>query len=47
LYDAAAYQILALMYGHWTFAGVGFPSARVDSALQLALHVIDIARQLV
>lgn len=44
VYEHAAYQILALAYGHWTFAEIGFPSERARTALQLALAVIaDVA----
>ena len=37
----AAYQILALAYGHWTLAEMGFPAARAQPAHQLALTIVD------
>jgi AcrR family transcriptional regulator len=40
IYEHAAYQILALAYGHWTFAEIGFPSQRVKPALDLALAIV-------
>lgn len=44
VYRQAAYQILSLAYGHWTFAELGFPAARAASARRLALAVIrDVA----
>ena len=39
-YDDAAYQILALAYGHWTLTEMGFPAARARSTHQLALTII-------
>ncbi|WP_405098397.1 TetR/AcrR family transcriptional regulator [Micromonospora sp. NBC_01412] len=38
--ENAAYQILALAYGHWTLSEIGFPAERVRSAHRLALAVI-------
>ena len=40
-YHDAAYQILALAYGHWTLAEMGFPAARAQPAHQLALTIVD------
>lgn len=40
-YHDAAYQILALAYGHWTFAEMGFPADRAQSAHRLALTIVD------
>ncbi|MDX3193436.1 helix-turn-helix domain containing protein [Streptomyces sp. MN03-5084-2B] len=40
-YGDAAYQILALAYGHWTLAEMGFPAARARPAHQLALTIVD------
>lgn len=40
VYAQAAYQILALAYGHWTFAEIGFPSERAEIALAHALDII-------
>lgn len=40
VYENAAYQVLALAYGHWTFSELGFPPARTSPALDLALRVI-------
>ncbi|HTI25678.1 MAG TPA: TetR family transcriptional regulator [Kutzneria sp.] len=39
-YRDAAYQILALAYGHWTLTEMGFPTAHARSAHQLARTVI-------
>jgi AcrR family transcriptional regulator len=41
VYEDAAYQIVALAYGHWSFSELDFPVARVQSALRGALAVID------
>jgi len=40
-YDDAAYQILALAYGHWTLAEMGFPAVRAQPAHRLALTIVD------
>lgn len=40
VYAHAAYQILALAYGHWTFTEIGFPPERAKTALRLALAIV-------
>lgn len=40
VYEDAAYQIVALAYGHWTFAEIGFPASRAPAALRGALAVV-------
>jgi AcrR family transcriptional regulator len=40
VYEDAAYQIVALAYGHWTFSEIDFPVARAQSALRGALSII-------
>lgn len=39
-YHDAAYQILALAYGHWTLTEMGFPATRAEPAHRLALTII-------
>lgn len=41
VYEAAAYQILALAYGHWTLTELGFPAQRAVSARRMALSIIE------
>lgn len=40
VYQDAAYQIISLAYGHWTFTEIGFPVAKADAALRGALATI-------
>ncbi|MFI6515280.1 TetR/AcrR family transcriptional regulator [Spirillospora sp. NPDC050679] len=40
VYDEAAYQILALAYGHWTLAEIGFPATGAAAAHRLARAVV-------
>ncbi|MGI5322312.1 TetR/AcrR family transcriptional regulator [Actinomadura nitritigenes] len=40
-YRDAAYQILALAYGHWTLTEMGFPAMGGPAAHRLALTVIE------
>lgn len=41
LYRNTAYQLLALMYGHWSLAGFGFPGDRRAGAVQRAIDIIE------
>ncbi|MFI6812977.1 hypothetical protein ACIBG7_11235 [Nonomuraea sp. NPDC050328] len=44
IYDDAAYQVMALAYGHWSFMEIGFPATMGASAHPLASAVLaDVA----
>lgn len=41
VYAEAAYQILALAYGHWTLMELGFPASRSATARHMALAIVE------
>ena len=40
-YRDTAYQLLALMYGHWSLVGFGFPNDRRAGTVKRALDIIE------